>query len=45
MSPKGKPGKPRHVISDWVDIDDPEIALTIIAALGWGLALYLFLHG
>ena len=22
MPPKGKPGKPRQIISDWVDVDD-----------------------
>lgn len=44
MPPKGKPGKPRHVISDWVDIDDPERALTIIAVVGWLLAGWLYFN-
>ena len=38
----GKPGKPRHVVSDWIDVDDPQFGLTIIAVAGWGLAIYLF---
>lgn len=41
----GKAGKPKHVISDWIDVDEPQFWITLIAAVGWGIALYLFLHG
>jgi len=39
----GKPGKPKQVISDWLDVDEPQLWLTIIAVAGWSLALYLYL--
>lgn len=38
---KGKPGKPKWVVTDWIDIDEPEFVVTVIAVVGWSLALYL----
>ena len=37
----GKPGKPKWIISDWIDLDEREVVVTVIAAIGWTLALYL----
>jgi hypothetical protein len=36
---KGKPGRAKWIISDWVDLDEPESVITIIAVVGWTLLL------
>lgn len=38
----GKAGKPKWVVSDWVDVEPDQFWLTVIAVAGWGLAGYLF---
>lgn len=44
MPPKGKPGKPRQVISDWIDVEDDYFWLTVIAVAGWMLAGWLYFN-
>ncbi len=39
----GKPGKNKWVISEWLDIDESDAAITLIAAIGWAIALYLWI--
>ena len=38
----GKAGKPKWVLSDWVDVEPDQFWLTVIAVVGWSLAGYLF---
>lgn len=39
----GKPGKSKWIVSEWLDIDEGDAVLTIIAAIGWAIALYLWI--
>ena len=35
----GKPGRSRWVISEWVDLENDEFWITVIAVVGWGVAI------
>lgn len=39
MAKKGQAGKARFVLSEWVDVDDDQFWVTVIAAAGWSLAI------
>jgi hypothetical protein len=39
MSKRGKPGRHRWIISDWLDTDGDDFWLTIIAVVGWLLLI------
>jgi hypothetical protein len=41
MSKRGKVGRSRWIISEWIDIDSEDTWLTIIAVVGWILFLVL----
>jgi hypothetical protein len=46
MSKRGKAGRHRWIISDWLeDIDGAELWLTIIAVVGWCVLLVVVLSG
>jgi len=38
---KGKPGKAKWILSEWVDVNDDQFWVTLIAAAGWTLAVFL----
>ena len=40
----GKAGKPKWVVSDWVDVEPDQFWLTVIAVTGWAIAGWLFFH-
>lgn len=42
---KGKPGKPKWIVSDWIDLDDDQTWLTLIAVTGWILLLVIVMLG